>query len=162
MSAQAQTFDDFVFPDATPAEDNLPPGMYPATLTGYEKPTLKTFDDGTSSESMKLIWRLDEDPDREQWSFINPKARSEKANFYKAYKALTGQPLQQDTVVRMAQLLNRRCQLMMVENEKKAGYTRVGGYAPIAKAPRPLRPAPAPVAALLDADPFDVDEVPFD
>lgn len=146
----ATPVDEFVFPEV--AGFDMLIGMFPATLVGYEKPIRSDFkdDNGEHPLSMKLIWRMDDHPDREQWSFINPERRGAKSNFYKVYKALTGQELKRETPVAMSQLVGRRAQLIMTESEKNPGRSAVTNYAPI-RAAQP-RPQPRPQAPPADDD----------
>lgn len=162
MSAQTTAVDDgkyFPEPNGGNPEELLL-GTFPATLIRIEDPQTKLNEEGEEMTSQKFAWILDGYPDRELWSFINPYGRSERSNFYKAYKALMGKEPVRGSRIKQDDLLNRRCVLICEENPKKPGYTKVTGYLPLPK-PRPVA-AQARAARAVDDLEAEFDKVPFD
>lgn len=154
-----QTYqEDFVLPAPPPREMIL--GGHNATLVEITRPQPSKEPNERGDHPLTSIfkWAIDTYEDMEpQWSYVNVDSRGERSNFYKVYKALTGQPLLPTTNVVAKELVGLRCQLLLEESATKVGYARVSGYLPIPKArqrPTPRvqedivveqRPAPGPI-----------------
>lgn len=151
--------DDYQFPSQGAGKGELLEGMFPATLLRIEAPQTTVNEQGEEMTSSRFVWAVDGYPDYEQYSFANPYGVSERSNMYKLYKALTGKPIDRRNPPRVSEMLNRRCNLICEEHPKKPGYTKVTGYAPLAR-PRPAaRPAAPPPADDLESE-FE-GQVPF-
>lgn len=136
-ASSTQEFDQFPRPTGGGGGEALE-GGFPATLVRIEAPVTKTDEaSGDEITSSKFAWKIDGYPDREQWSFVNPYAYSDRSNFYKVYKALTGKILDKRNPPRVSEMLNKRCILMCTESTKNPGYTRVIGYAPLRQGAQP-------------------------
>lgn len=134
MSVAQNHQEDFVLPAPPPREMIL--GGHNATLVEITRPQPSKEPNERGDHPMTSIfkWAIDGYEDMEpQWSYVNVDSRGERSNFYKVYKALTGQPLLPSTNVVAKELVGLRCQLLLEESATKVGYARVSGYLPIPK-----------------------------
>lgn len=169
MSVPQTYQEDFSFPQPPPRELIL--GGHNATLVEITRPQPSSTPNERGEHPMTSIfkWAIDGYTDLEpQWSYVNVESRGERSNFYKVYKALTGDALQVTTNVEAKKLVGLRCQLLLEESTTKPGFARVSGYLPIPKprtprvvAPAPPPPPPSELFFDEEEENIDPDKVPF-
>jgi hypothetical protein len=155
MTATLNDLNDFEFPQAK-TRDLFLVGMYPATLVEITKPELgKPNDSGDRYLTSIFKWRIDGYEEDLKYSWVNVEAFGEKSNWYKVVLALTGQKLSRTAPPRPADLVGKRCNLILEERTDAPGSCRVSGYARLVAAPPRRAAAPPP-------PPEDLEDVPFD